>query len=254
MTKPNIKIWDIETGHMTVKAWSLWDKFIPIDNIVEDWYIICAAYKDLGKNKVSAVSVLDDLDRFRKDVRDDYHVVAHMHKVLSEADAVIHHFGDAFDIKKFNARAIYHGFDPLPNLIQIDTVKIAKSKFKFSSNKLDYLGEYLGLGRKIPTDNNLWLRCEAGERKAIREMVSYNKQDVELLEAVYEVLKPFVPARLNLNHFSEERVCPTCGSPTLQRRGTARTLTRVYQRYQCTNCGSWSKSVASDKGTSAEIK
>lgn len=254
MTKPKIIVWDIETSHMVVRNWSLWDKYTSHDNIVEDWYIICAAYKELGKKKVSATSVLDDPSRFKLNPRDDYEVVAHMHKVLTEADAVIHHFGDAFDIKKFNARAIHHGLGPIPNIVQIDTVKIAKSKFKFTSNKLDYLGEYLGVGRKIPTDNSLWVRCAAGERKAIKEMVKYNKQDVLLLEDVYEILKPYAPAKLNLNHFSSDRVCPTCGSQHLSVHKHRLTRAGKMIQMQCQSCGGYSSYPESKTGKEGMLR
>lgn len=254
MSKPKIIVWDVETSHIVTKQWSLWDKYTSIDNIVEDWYMICAAYKELGKKRVSAVSVLDDPARFELDHKDDYHVIEHMHEVLSGADAIIHHYGDAFDIKKFNARAIYHGFGPLPNIIQIDTKKIASAKFKFTSNKLDYLGEYLGVGRKIPTDNALWLRCEDGERKAIKEMVKYNKQDVQLLEDVYEILKPFAPARLNLNHFSSGMVCPTCGSEHLIRHKRRLTRAGAMIQVQCQDCGSYSSYPESKNGSRGMVR
>jgi len=252
--KPKIILWDIETSHLEVRSWSLWDKYIHHENIIEDWYIICAAYKELGKKRVHSVSLLDDPTRFGLNHKDDYHVIEHMHEVLSGADAIIHHFGDAFDIKKFNARAIYHGFDPLPSIVQIDTVKIAKSKFKFTSNKLDYLGAYFGIGKKIPTDNNLWVRCENGERKAIKEMVKYNKQDVLLLEKVYEILKPYVPARLNFNHFTSDRVCPTCGGNhlTINKRRLTRAGKMI--QLQCQDCGAYSSFPESKTGKEGIIR
>lgn len=254
MTTHKILVWDVETAHMELKQWGLWDKFTPIENIIKDWYIICGAWKWLGDKKIHAVSVLDDPIRFKENIRDDYYVVATLHQILSEADAIIHHYGDAFDLKKFNARAIFHGLGPLPELIQIDTVKMAKQKFAFSSNKLDYIGDFLGVGRKIPTGSALWLRCEAGERKAIREMVTYNRQDVQLLEDVYMKLRPYAPSPKFNHNIVDGDGCPTCGEETLQRRGFYRTITRVYQRYQCTSCGSWSRSVASEKDTKARMK
>lgn len=248
MSKPKIIVWDIETSHITVRNWSLWDKYTAHDNITEDWYMICAAYKELGKKRVSAVSVLDDPSRFDIDPRDDYHVVEHMHEVLSGADAIIHHYGDAFDIKKFNARAIYHGFEPLPSIVQIDTVKMAKSKFKFTSNKLDYLGEYLGVGRKIPTDNALWVGCEEGNKASVRAMVKYNKQDVLLLEDVYNILAPHCVSKLNMNHFTEDRVCPSCGDNNLTRHKRRLTRAGAMVQMQCQSCGHYHSFPESKKG------
>ncbi len=252
--KPKIIVWDIETSHIEVRNWSLWDKYTSIDSITKDWYMICAAYKELGKKRVSAVSVLDDPGRFDTNPRDDYYVVEHMHEVLSGADAIIHHYGDAFDIKKFNARAIFHGLEPLPNIVQIDTVKMAKSKFKFTSNKLDYLGEYFGLGRKIETNNQLWVECEKGNKKAVKEMVKYNKQDVLLLEDVYNVLAPYCISKLNRNHFTEDRVCPSCGDNRLTRHKRRLTRAGAMVQMQCQACGAYSSYPESKKGNKGVIR
>lgn len=248
MREPKILIWDIETSHTVAAIFSLYQDGIPATNVLEEWYIICAAWKWLGESKTSAVSVLDDSRRFLVDPNDDYHVVKTLYDVLSEADAIVHHYGDNFDIKKLNTRLAYHGFGPLPPIIQIDTYKICKSKFKFLSNKLDYVGRYFKLGGKVATSPGLWLQCLQGNRKAIKEMVAYNKQDVDLLEKVYLKLAPYAPAKLNMNHFygdEDDPVCPKCGGAHLQSRGYRYTVLSKYRRFQCQECGSWSSRIIS---------
>jgi len=240
---PKILIYDIETSHSVVATFSLFKPIIPIDNILQDWFMICAAWKWHGKDKIYGTSLLGDKARYKKCHTDDYHVVKSLHKVLSEADAIVAHNGDRFDIKKFNARAIKHGLKPIPPPVQIDTLKIARNEFAFTSNKLDYLGEFLGVGRKIHTNNQLWLDCLAGKRSAVREMFLYNKQDVVLLEKVYDILAPFAKtSKLNRNLFTQEVVCTNCGGHNLHKRGERRTLTRVFKRYQCVDCGKWNSS------------
>lgn len=253
MRDPKILIWDLETGYAESAIFSFFNDRIPHDNLLKEWYIICGAYKWLGDTKTKAVSVLDYNN---KDTTDDYYVVKHLYEILSQADAIVHHYGDNFDIKKFNTRLIYHGFDPLPNIIQIDTYKIAKSKFKFMSNRLDYIGKYLGVGGKIHTTPGLWMRCLRGVKSAIREMVAYNKQDVNLLEAVYLKLAPFVPSKLNFNHFygEFEKVCPTCGDTNLQKRGFRLTRIAKWQRFQCQGCGAWSSAPIKENETLGKIR
>ena len=255
MRKPKILIWDVETSHNIVATFNLFKAFIPHDNILQPWFMFCASWKRHGEDKIHSVSLLDDPVRFKEDHTDDYWVIAKIHEVLCEADAVVAHNGDRFDMKKFNARAIQHGFDPIPNVIQIDTLKIARAKFNFNYNKLDYLGEYLGVGKKIKTNNELWLRCLAGERKALKEMLHYNKQDVIVLEKVYDKLKPYVPAKVNHNMFSAgEHVCSQFGSSHIQKRGPRYTRTRTYQSFQCMECGHYSNSTISNNTTKAGVQ
>jgi len=254
--EPKILFWDVENSHNIVATFNLFKAFIPHDNILQHWFMFCASWKWAGKDKVHTVSLLDDPLRFKEDHTDDYYVIAKIHEALSEADAVVAHNGDRFDMKKFNARAIQHGFQPIPEVIQIDTLKIAKAKFNFNYNKLDFLGEYLGVGKKIKTDNELWLRCLRGERKALKEMLHYNKQDVVVLEKVYDKLKPYVPAKVNFNLFKSTgtQVCPSCGGNHTHRSGIRRTRTREYYRYQCQGCGHWFKSIdAKDVKSTSKI-
>lgn len=227
--------WDIETTHNIIAAFDLYNPN-PVANILQEKYIISASWTEIGSGKIRSVSVLDD------PAGTDATVVADLLEVFNTADAVVAHYGDKFDMRFFMSRVIYWGFNPPPPVIQIDTYKIAKSKFKFNSNKLDYLGKFLGVGEKKKTENGLWLRCLAGDTKAIKEMIVYNKQDVQLLVDVYNKLAPFVPARMNRNLHSTVPCCPLCGENKLQHRGTRKTITREYVRYQCQSCGKWSSS------------
>jgi hypothetical protein len=258
MNEPNILIWDIETAHAIAALFSLYQDSVPIQNVLQEWYIICASWKWLGKKQVYATSVLDDIERFEKDPNDDYHVLKTLRGVIEQADAIVHHYGDRFDLPKFNTRLLYHGLDPLPDIPQIDTYKICKNKFKFLSNKLDYVGQYLGVGEKITTSPKLWLRCLMGEKDAVREMVKYNKQDVELLERVYVKLAPFAQAaqrKLNMNlWYGDNNVCPTCGDANLHRRGYRTTRVSKFARFQCQSCGTWSSAPIRANGTLGVIR
>lgn len=236
--KPKIVLWDIETSHNIVAAFQLYDAQISHQAIREERYMICASWKYLGKPKVYAVSALDDPKRFRSNYKNDYHIVKTIHKVLSDADAVIAHYGNKFDIKFLRGRALFHKLKPLPPIIQIDTHKIAKSEFLLNSNRLDYLGHYLGVGRKIKTSLDLWLDCLDGKEKAIKRMIRYNKQDVRLLEDVYTIIAPYSRTQLNMNLF-DGCGCPLCGSSRVQRRGDRLTSTNRFDRYQCIDCGKW---------------
>jgi DNA polymerase III epsilon subunit-like protein len=197
------------------------------------------AVKWQGERRVRT-HALPDYSSFRRDKENDKALVLDFWRVLNEADIVIAHNGDAFDLKKGNARFIQHGLKPPAPYKTIDTLKIARSKFKFDSNRLDDLGNALGVGRKLPhTGKHLWFGCMAGQAAAWRKMRRYNARDVELLERVYEKIKPWATNHPNLNLYSGKGGCPTCQEPTMQRRGRLATKTTVRQRFQCMSCGSW---------------
>ncbi len=113
------------------------------------------------------------------------------------------------------------------------------SRFKFSSNKLNDLGEYLGVGKKVDTGGfKLWLGCMNGEKKSWLLMEKYNIQDVNLLEAVYQKLIPWAD---NTPLMKDGLVCNKCGGE-VQFRGAYITRTHIGKRYQCKKCGSWGNS------------
>jgi hypothetical protein len=126
----------------------------------------------------------------------------------------------------------------------VDTLKVARRNFALTSNKLDYLGRYLGLGRKIDTGGiDLWLGCMRGNKKDWKLMVDYNCQDVLLLEKVYHKLLPWIADHPNLTLYSlnEAPACPKCGSEDLQWRGYAYTAASAFRRFQCNDCGGWGR-------------
>jgi len=120
----------------------------------------------------------------------------------------------------------------------VDTLKEARRVASFTSNRLDYLGKFLGFGGKDKTSSGLWLRVLSGCTKSIKEMVKYNKRDVDLLEKVYLKLRPYIK-HPNVNRLGA--ACPKCGSSDLQLRGFGATANgTIKQRAQCKSCGGWS--------------
>lgn len=162
-------------------------------------------------------------------------------KLFDEADVIIGHNGDSFDIKMANQYFLKHGLTAPSPYKSVDTKKIAKRYFRFAQNKLDYLAQFMFKEKKISTNLDLWLRCMAGESKAFLEMEKYNIHDVVLLRKVYDKLKGWHTGHPNTNLYSgTSHQCPVCSGNT-QRRGLAYTRTAQYQRYQCVGeCKGWS--------------
>lgn len=241
MAEPRVLLYDLETTHNIVAVFRLFgEDYISHDKIFQERYIVSAAWKWLGDKRVQAVSTLDDTKLYKRDPHNDLHVCKTLHTQLSQANVIVAHNGDAYDIKFAEARMIKHGLPPLPPIVKIDTLKTAKDRFLFNSNKLDYLGQFLRVGKKVPTEQGLWLGVLKGDKSAIRKMVKYNKGDVDLLERVFKKLQPYMSNHVNRELFGQpEGACPRCGSTQVQRRGVHRALTQEYQRFCCTACGGW---------------
>lgn len=251
---PKIILWDIETTQNLAAVFRLGgNDWIQPQNIIQERYIVCASWKELGSKKVEAVSVLDDPQRYARNPHDDKFVLQTLHKVLSEADVIVHHNGDTFDIKFAETRMLIQGLDPLPPVTKIDTLKAARDRFLFNANNLDYLGKILGVGRKIKTEPELWLQVLAGSKSAVQKMVRYNKQDVLLLEKVFIKLQPFIANHVNRGLFGETG-CPRCGSKHVQSRGVHRAISQVYQRFQCQSCGGWWREAKADRSKSTKTR
>lgn len=217
-------------------------QYLRPENLLQDWFIICLAWKWGEHGKVHDVSLLDDPKRFKKDHTDDYHVVKTVRDVLAECDMVCGHNLKKFDFRKITARIAFHGLEPLPPIKIVDTLKEAK-RHDFSHNGLDFLTSKFGFDRKLSHDKNMWLRILKGEEKAIKEAVKYCRGDIPGLVKLYYKLRPYMPnssvQNANLWRADGIECCPKCSSDDIMKRGTRPTLTGRYNRYQCNECGSW---------------
>jgi hypothetical protein len=135
-----------------------------------------------------------------------------------------------------NTRFIFHDLTPPEPYKTIDTLKVAKKYFAFNSNKLDDLGNFLKVGRKVKHPGfDLWLSCEAGDEASWRLMKKYNKQDVLLLERIYLKLRPWISPHPPMTFDG----CPNCGHTEMQRRGFNYLKKYKTQKLQCKKCHAW---------------
>lgn len=242
MNKPRVLIYDIETLFNEGYFFSLYgDQGINHNFIKKEKSILTIAYKWWGDKKTHVIKI-SDYPSYKKDTHDDKEVVKAFSKVLAEADYIVAHYGDKFDIKFIASRAMINGLEPIPNVPSIDTYKLVKKHFNLNANRLDYLGKLMGFGGKMKMDWGYWARCAEGDVKAVEKMAAYNKQDVDLLESVFDKLLPYVQHKINMNLFNKHSAtcdCSSCGSDNTQKRGYWVTKVAKKQRYQCQDCGSW---------------
>jgi DNA polymerase elongation subunit (family B) len=239
--KARVVLLDIETSPLTAYTWKAFD-----DNalkILEFSKIMSVSWKELHSDEVLC-KALPDYRGYKDGTLNDERLVKEIWKVLDDADVVIAHHGDRFDLPKLNARFVYYGLTAPSTYKSIDTKKVASRYFKFDSNSLNNLGAYLNLGAKVENGGfSLWDKCIQGDKDAWERMKNYNTQDVLLLEKVYLTLRPFMENHPNLGLLSGSEAndsCPTCQSTDVIKRGFSVTRTGRKQRYQCQECGSWS--------------
>lgn len=230
-----ILLLDIETAPHRVYAWGLFDQNIALNQIEEPGYTLCWAAKWLGEKGVKFSSLVKDGHK---------RMIEKVHALINEADAVVHYHGTRFDMPTLNQEFVLCGLKPPSSYKQIDLLKTVRKQFRLPSNKLDYVARHLGLKGKLAHKGmDLWKGCMKKDAKSWEEMEAYNIQDVLTLETVYIKLLPWIIEHPNQNLYTDklDRVCPTCSSKNLQSRGTTKSKTMIYKRFQCNDCGSWSR-------------
>ncbi len=227
-----ILLLDIETAPNLVHVWGLWNQNVGVPQIIDSGYVLSWAAKWYGDKEIMFDS--------------GYHtshkrMLKRMYKLLSEADVVVHYNGTKFDIPTLNKEFVKVGMTPPAPFKQIDLLRTVRNQFRFPSNKLDYVAKALGLGgKKHHKGHELWIGCMNNDPESWDMMAEYNVRDVELLEMLYEKLKPWIKGHPNVGLYTDAgMVCPTCGSDHVHKRGFAYSSTRKYQRYQCKDCGTW---------------
>lgn len=244
VTNAKVLILDIETAPLESYVWGVWNQNIGtnLDMVKSDWFILTWSAKWLFddcmiSNKLSKGEALKE---------DDSRIVGILWTLLNQADVIIAHNANKFDVKKMNSRFILNGLRPPTNYEVIDTLAHARKRFSMTSNKLDYLAKLLGVGKKIEHEGfNLWKKCRQGNEEALSTMSKYNDGDVLLLEEVYLKMRPWIKPHPNMGlHVVEDlQVCPSCGSSELKWEGTAyRTYVNEYPTCICLSCGAESRS------------
>jgi uncharacterized protein YprB with RNaseH-like and TPR domain len=236
MNKPKRLFFDIETSPNIGMFWTAGYKLnIGHDNIIKERAIICICYKWEGDEKI--YSLTWDINQ------DDKKMLEKFISIANEADELVGHNGDKYDLAWIRTRCLFHGIPMFPKYVTIDTLKQARAQFKFNSNKLDYIGKFLGLGEKIHTSFDLWKDIVLNkDKQALEDMVTYCKGDVDLLEKIFNKMSSYFPHKTHFGVLSgeEKSSCPHCASVNMvysKKRMSALGTFRV--QLQCKDCGKY---------------
>ncbi len=228
-------ILDIETSPNVSMTWGMFNQNIALNQLIKPGETLCFAGKWHGEEKVTYRSVF-------------HHGKGKMldkaHKMLSDADAVVTYNGIRFDIPTLNREFLLANMGPPPPPYNIDLFRTVKRNFRFTSMKLDFVANQLGIEGKLAHKGMpLWEGCMNGNPADWKTMKAYNIQDIKRLGEVYDRLLPWIKDHPNMAHFGDgtKPVCTKCGGDKLEKRGFYRTLTMTYQRSLCKECLSWNK-------------
>ena len=224
MRKPRIVAFDLETSNLNA----------------DFGFILSACWKELGK-PTKGVNI-KNAPTFKKDCTNDKWVCQQAYEALKDADILVGHFCQYFDIPYLNSRLLYHGLDPLPKIPFVDTWRVARNGLKLHSNRLASVLEFFKLGSKTKLSGPIWVRAMSGHVPSLDYVYKHCKVDVEELEKAYLKMRPLMHTHPKLTAIVDlPKTCAKCGTPgSLIRRGT-QTISggKLKQRVQCKHCGGW---------------
>lgn len=226
---------DIENFPNLAWVWGLWDQNVGLSQLEEASRVVCFAAKWHGDRKCMFWS-------------EHHHghdeMVAAAWQLMDEADAIVGYNSRGFDVKHLHREFVLANMPPPSPHKDIDLLTVARSRFKFVSNKLDHVASELGVGSKLKHQGfDLWRQCIDGDEKAWATFKRYNIQDVNLTERVYDRLLPWIKNHPHPGLYGGAvDGCPNCGGTNLTATGETPTGTTNYELYRCDDCGANARS------------
>lgn len=215
-------------------------QYLSDKQLIHDQFCTCAAWKWHDEASTYVIKITDNRKRFKANFRDDYIVAVKLHELMTAADIIVAHNGDAFDIKHANTMFRKHGLGPIPEKKSIDTLKAARKYFAFPGNSLDSLAKRFGsTGKNQKPD---WAKMTMGDEKEINIAAKYCRNDVIELEKVFVELRPYMRNLVKIrdkkerNHYGIKQ-CDACGSKRFHSKGLETFNGKPYPRIRCQECG-----------------
>jgi hypothetical protein len=238
---PKVLIYDIEFMPANVLTWGRFKQYIADEFVIHDPYMFSWVAKWLGGDEIIQDCISNYPSDYAEDPRNDINITKSLWQMFDMADIIVAHNNDNYDEKQLNTRAVRHGLIPPSPTKRVDTLKIAKAKFKFPRNSLSELARFLDVTRKLDNDGaSLWMACYNGDESAICDMMGYNVGDVQTLEEVYLKLRPWDDRHPNMSlyHRNDELVCPRCGAEDslVLSDKFAHTSVSKFNTFRCEDC------------------
>ena len=225
---------DIEAAPALAAIWGLKTRYVPLDHVVADGYILCFSYWWEGDDTVGFYSLWD---------HGYENMIEAAWSLLDEADHIITFNGKSYDVPMLNTEFLVSHMGPPAPYYHTDLYQECR-QFRTISSSMKYYLRILGLENKLEHKGmDLWFGCMNGVREDERIMEEYNIRDVEVMPEFYEILYPWlnnVPNEaLYMTPNEQGKLACRCGSTDLRFKGYKRTKVLSYKQHQCKACGSW---------------
>ncbi len=188
-TGASILYFDLEVSYSLTYNYGLKvpGKYIPPDNLVKPFFIIAwsASYMHQPTIYHDTVTPAEAM------AWDDNRILPRLNELMLSADILAGHNVDKYDIRRANARFIVNDLDAITGKKTFDTLKIARSKFAFESNRLDYICQILGLDGKDHITSEEWRQVMEGDAKVLGRIEKYNMKDVRSGKRVLNKLQGY---------------------------------------------------------------
>ena len=234
MSEPiKILLIDIERAPALAYIWDLKTRYVPLSQIKTDGYMLSFAAGWLGEDIIEFCSEWGDGHK---------HMVERAWLLLDEADAVITYNGNGYDLPHLNTEFLTARLGPPSPSHSIDLYQTVSNKFRVLSKSMRHLLDKLSLENKLKNSGRqLWAGCMKGDKACHKSMAEYNLRDVEVMEELYEELRPWIRNAPNQALWMTPGDKPRCrcGSTDLRFKGYKRTSVMSYKQYRCNECGSY---------------
>lgn len=225
---------DIEAAPAKAYIWGLKTRYVPLDHVAEDGFILCFAYWWEGDDTIECVSIWEHGREA---------MVQKAWELLDEADHVITFNGKSYDVPMLNTEFLIDRLGPPSPYYHTDLYQETK-QFRTLSSSLKYYLRILGLDSKLEHKGMaLWTGCMDGVAEDQHIMEQYNMQDVDVMPELYEILYPWLKNVPNEALYMEPaengKLSCRCGSTNLRFKGYKHNRTLSYKQYLCEDCGSY---------------
>jgi len=227
-----------------------WD--IEATDLNANWgTILCIGYKFNFEKKPTVISILDD-PRFKKDhrwINSERWVLDQFYEKFLEADAHCTWYGSRYDMPFCNTKRVFYKDPIFPPTPHIDLWRTSRYQLKMSNNRLESCGDYF-FHESIKTRVKpiVWRKASVGHAPSIKYVVNHCDKDIVELERMHDIMRPLIKNYPSSNAKTGDlEACSKCGGKKIH-RGTGQSIKRIYDRYQCKGCGSWSSGNYRNRG------